>query len=342
MVQEPNSNNAEQDASHVSVITRNFQAVRSNPEGNNDSVMGRSQPSSELASNSRVNLTSTEAAMLASASNVLGGSSEIRAALTEFATSAKALQGLLADNQQVHCFVCCASGNEVGNSKPTLELFTIVSELFHKALCSGNVGMSVTSQILRDAFIFADRSIKRRTPAAQMQRDSVRTKLPMPNFTLPGWFPYSVSRKTNDVTESAPTRTVYLFCRERVMREILKLDTNEIADVYATFFKALSDKGHTIRLVPKSITYSRLTPPYLRVPVVFMHGLQRSRSLPFTQRVLPNKNQIREKNGKVLGAAILDVWMKNEPSTKGLLLSLFQSKRIQIPRYRLVLIFFPR
>ena len=47
-------------------------------------------------------------------------------------------------------------------------------------------------------------------------------------------------------------------------------------------------------------------------------------------KVLPNKNQIRERNRKVLDAAILTTWFKRERSTNAFLAYLFRKFHVQI------------
>ncbi len=62
-----------------------------------------------------------------------------------------------------------------------------------------------------------------------------------------------------------------------------------------------------------------------------MYEPQRSRSLPFLLRKLPNKNQIREINGKIIGAVILDPWMKKDQYSGILLAAMLRNSNITVP-----------
>lgn len=107
-------------------------------------------------------------------------------------------------------------------------------------------------------------------------------------FTLPTCFRYN--RDENDNVESyvGNKRPIYLFYRENIIDEIMKLDTSILASVYAKFFENLWKKGLQLQLMSKSTVCSRLTPPYLKKPVLFMYRPRQSCSLPFLLRTLPN------------------------------------------------------
>ena len=76
--------------------------------------------------------------------------------------------------------------------------------------------------------------------------------------------------------------------------------------------------------------YSKLTPLHLRKMFVLMYGSQNSCSLPFLLGTLPNKNKIREKNGKIHGAVILNVRMQKEHSPCIILSSMLQGRVVNI------------
>ena len=97
-------------------------------------------------------LTSTEAQMTEETGNHLGGSKEVRQALVQLVQSAKELQNLLRDDDEAHCFVTCKSSSGLRTSDQKLELFTLSSRLFHKALLSDGLRKGVTIQALRDVF----------------------------------------------------------------------------------------------------------------------------------------------------------------------------------------------
>jgi len=269
---------------------------------------------STTASTDTARISPTQAAMIQEAGTAVGGSPEIRCALNEFARAANRLQQVLPAGSEVHCFI-----SEVPNNDGAMHLYTLVSATFHKALEASSRGSIIVSHAIRDAFLLARRSIQNMAqPASEVQEVQER-----PEFTLPEWFPWN---RASEGTELAPRPIRYIFCRENVMREFQMLDINELAYVYATFFQALWAEGHKKRLVASNVTYAKMTPPWLRHSVTFMHGANRSFSLPFVLRVLPTKNQIRRRNGKLLGAAILDTWMKFDESSVPFILSVLREK----------------
>ena len=290
----------------------------------------------------RMNLTAAEASSVNEAGSTLNASTELQTALMDFARSAKVVQSLLDNGSQVHCFVSCTPNVEVGNSREPFSLYTIVSDLFHTALRTDNLGSRVTSHALRDAFLVASRATQITRQVAGHEQGLVRnpvsssaqpTPVPIssstPAFELPTWFPY-VPPSTAEARREQVDRNTYILCSENVMKGLTNLGVDTLADLYATFFQSLWEKGYSQRRVTKKIVYSKLTPPYLRMPVVFMHGPHRSISLPFTQKVLPSKNQIRERNGKILGAAILATWLKRESCTAEYLAHLLCSRNVLV------------
>lgn len=259
--------------------------------------------------------SSVELAMVNEATNAFGGSDGIRAGLNDLVRSAHNLKAILPEGSDVHCFI---SGKKMNSEE--VHLFTLVSSTFHEALSSIRIGSTIVSQAIRDVFLLArqsNRDVAVRAPPVQTETRAV------PDVVVPEWFPWSQIR-ADDVTATRPT---YIFCRERIMSEFRQLDINQVAHIYSTFFQALWAKGYEEGRVMKNANYAKLTPPWLRKPVTFMHGANRSMSLPFVLRVLPNKNQIRHRNGKVLASAILDAWMKNDPTAIPFITHLIRQKR---------------
>ena len=141
-------------------------------------------------------------------------------------------------------------------------LFTLVSNLFHKALISSELGRSITTQALRDVFFIAKRSLEANSRTRSTSVHFLRSTSPEVPFTLPTWFRYNPSEIHESASSTEPNRPTYIFCRESVVNEIMKLNTSTLANVYATFFKSLREKGQRMHLVSKSMVYSKLTPPY--------------------------------------------------------------------------------
>ncbi len=248
-------------------------------------------------------ITTIEAAMVSGAGSALGGSVELRKELVRFLNASKSLQSMLPPGSDVQCFVTW-SQNNFSNESSALELFTLVSALFHDALRSNNEGANITVQALRDVFFIAKQSSSS-TRKSSLVRTSTRATTATPSYTIPEWFPFVPTVESSSETA---VRSTSISCRLNIMRSMLALETNILAELYASFFKAFWSKAYDSKskLVGKKIVYSKLTPPFLRVHVVFIHGSNSKLSLAYTNKVLPSKNKIRERNGKVLGAAILD------------------------------------
>ena len=166
------------------------------------------------------------------------------------------------------------------------------------------MGANVTSHALRDVFQIARISVANKLPGGIETRAT-----PCVSFSLPDWFTLNARRNLDTISNE---RTSYILCRNNVIQKLMSIDVNELASIYANFFKNLWNKGYSTKLCGKQIIYAKLTPPYLRERVICMHGPRRSISFPYLQKTLPSKNKIREKNGKILEAAILDTWMRKE------------------------------
>jgi len=157
-------------------------------------------------------------------------------------------------------------------------------------------------QALRDTFLIAHRVADGRfygDPATPPQ-DTWTLK-------LPPWFP------STDATAATQNHgPQFIFCRHNVIEEIGRIGVKKLANVYSQLFTALWDLGRRNKRVSGRITYADMTPPWLRGNVIFIHGENRNASIPFTLKVLPTKNQIKEKNYKFIGKAILDTILRKE------------------------------
>ena len=64
---------------------------------------------------------------------------------------------------------------------------------------------------------------------------------------------------------------------------------------------------------------------------MFLYSARKNNSFPFTQGGLSNKNGIREMNRKMLGAVLIDTWIREETSLTVILVSLFRGQGIELP-----------
>ena len=74
-----------------------------------------------------------------------------------------------------------------------------------------------------------------------------------------------------------------------------------------------------------------MTLPWLRAPVVFKYGKNRTISLPFDNCVLPNKNQVEARGDKILAAAIIDNWKRNGLTVTECIRSALLDSNIELP-----------
>ena len=69
-----------------------------------------------------------------------------------------------------------------------------------------------------------------------------------------------------------------------------------------------------------------------------MNTPKRNLSYPFGAGVLPNKNRVREKGGKFLAAAVLNVWVTQEPQSHAYLIYLLKERRITLHKISRVIV----
>lgn len=109
------------------------------------------------------------------------------------------------------------------------------------------------------------------------------------------------------------TRT-NIICPSEVMAQLSKLDGKSVTEIYGQMFTAIWKKGHEKKLVTGRIIYARITPPWLRVPVVFLYGQNNNESTIFALRRLPTKSEIREAGNHNLSLSVLATFLRIEIS----------------------------
>ncbi len=189
--------------------------------------------------------------MLEAAGNAPDGTTEIRTTLARLAKAAKDLQALLNNGSEVHCLVSSSSSsNETKNANES-EWYPIVLSLLQKAFHSDEIGQNATTQALRYLFLITHRASAMQETSPNETSGTTRTIQPSFQFTLPPWSPYNRGVYEDSKTEKRQTSSTYLFCRESIVNQLMKLDTSTLANMYADFFNKLSNKVQLLRLVPK-------------------------------------------------------------------------------------------
>jgi len=251
--------------------------------------------------------------MFSAALNAMGNSEGLNKKMDKFMEAAMELQNELPQGANLHCFITCPLRTSATESSES-SLFPLVSRLFHSALHASRRGSAVAGQALRDAFLIAHRvSHEHGYYAPRAEEISLAQPQSEGLLSFPDWFPAGHS-EANESSNLVSANPQYIFCRHDVMTDIGSLGIHKIADIYTDLFTALWEKGRTNGEVTGRLTYSRMTPPWLRHNVIFIHGQNRNASLPYTLRVLPKKKQIKDKNFKFIGRAILDTILRREES----------------------------
>ena len=84
----------------------------------------------------------------------------------------------------------------------------------------------------------AKRAVAVDDSAEVAHEQSIRTpRLSIVPFPLLTWFPYSKNGNVDSDSNRQQHRPTYLFFRESVVNEIMKLETNTLVGVYAKFSK---------------------------------------------------------------------------------------------------------
>jgi len=93
------------------------------------------------------------------------------------------------------------------------------------------------------------------------------------------------------------------------------LSTPVLVSIYGDFFNYIWNISKKDRGWKGRIVYEKLTPPWLRGHVVFLHGPNSNHSIPFQYGVLPRKGSLKDRSQKIIGSAILALWLEKEPTT---------------------------
>ena len=272
--------------------------------------------------------------------------------LRNFTIAAKALQDALATGAEWHCFATLTDPE-------TLAAFPLFTRLWNAALDSRRKGAKFARDAFCDAVLVAQGVSKEPItqyrianaltrpilPAGVMddhaQKRRKITEVPVPvNMVLPAWFPYDVDSipqlPTLPPNGSRVPKTVHID--EPTFAHIHRLNSQELANVYSTFFRGLwarecqlckSDAAFRHK-ISGSIVYLKLTPEWLREEVTFVRGNNLDFGFPFTMRELPIKNVIRARDNKRIGCAILTEWLTRREACCDYLLALLASRGMRI------------
>ena len=307
------------------------------PEVSETERPGQQNQSTSQAADQDVSLTEVESAMIAKLTGNLENNPTLTNAMRQYFLSGKRIQELLPSGYELHCIVTAPSERaRVNDNVRSEEVFPVLSKLFHSAFNTANVGSSFATLALCDAFKVS-RKVVRDASLLQPQIERMSgtnvgvavASRGVPEMPLPLWFP-SAAYTLNSRSELHQPRT-QLHCHPEFMNELQRLGINNLADICARFFMAIWAVGHSRGLVYKAIKYTRMTPGWLRQPVVFMNAPKRNVSYPFEAGALPNKSRVRERGGKTLAAAVLNVWITKEPDSLPYLRYLLGLKSISIP-----------
>ena len=146
---------------------------------------------------------------------------------------------------------------------------------------------------------------------------------------LPPWFPWN--GRSEDAMDFQSSTQAQIVCQKEVMNVLTHCTVKKISDAYATFFTKLWSNAFQQHLVPKQVSYSALTLPWLREQIFFMHGTSRNVPIPFSRRSLPTKHQVREYGQKALACAIMDTKIQRESESATELLGVLSRAGIQLP-----------
>ena len=141
---------------------------------------------------------------------------------------------------------------------------------------------------------------------------------------------YSSSARKPDKLP-AERATEYITCWDDVISNLAALESTSHSKIYSKIFNTRWREGAKFQNLAGQISYSKMTPLWLRTPVVLKYGTNRTVSLPFANCVLSNKNQIIASGDKILSAAIIDTWMRNEATVTEYIWSALLDWTIELP-----------
>lgn len=266
--------------------------------------------------------TKTQQAMADAAIRSFGGGDSIGKKVYDFIRAANELQTELRGIGKVHCFLSCTPENSTSQCG-SRNLVPVVSDLFHSALSISNPRSSIAGMAIRDAFLIAYRVANCQFPLSHQPGYTAAE----PNIQLPDWFPFSLSEMDNTPT----IRSQYIICRYEFMKTMEESGMQNVVQLYGELFARIWNTGREKKLVKGRISYARMTPPWLRNRVVFVHGQNRNVSSPFAAGKLPTKSEIRESGNKDLALAIIDTFLRKEKSVYEYLTFLLEKKGITVP-----------
>lgn len=148
----------------------------------------------------------------------------------------------------------------------------------------------------------------------------------VPRVELPDWFPWIESSQTNSVAE----RPRYIFCQHATMQKLENAGHSKITAIYGELVVEMWNTGRKQKRAKGRITYKHMTPTWLRRDIIFIYGPNRNYSIPFTQKRLPTKSEIRDMSNKNLAMAILSSFLSKEKSISSFLIALFRKSGIDI------------
>lgn len=252
----------------------------------------------------------------------LGDSNLLRHLMYNLVQAAIELQSAIAQKGNIHVFLSCAS-TESANAARDQNLYPVVSNLYHSALMASNSGSTVVAQAIRDAFLLARRVADGRY---NEQQRILRAGV-VPKIELPTWFPYSVPEHPT-AEESNP---VYVTCDHNIMKQLEKVGSKTVTDIYGQLITDLWNKGRDKKVVSGRITYARMTPPWMAKPVVFVHGSNQNSSTAFNLLKLSTKSEIRDPSNRKLAMAIIATFFKLEKPLSLYLAYILRKNCIELP-----------
>ena len=115
------------------------------------------------------------------------------------------------------------------------------------------------------------------------------------------------------------------------MMRIENAGRKTLSKIYGQLFTQMWNEARKTKKVSGRIVYARMTPPWLRHNVTFVHGQNRNESTVFTSGKLPTKSEIREIGKATLAAAILTTFLQKEKEVHLFLTRLLQRNSIELP-----------
>jgi len=233
--------------------------------------------------------------MLAKVSETLHLDAEEKKLLDQFVLLSNQVDKILSGRGDMHCIIRMV---DCRNSPSKNAIAPLFSSVFLPALDRRSIASDSASHALADAFSVAKRAI-----------DIGWRKAMFPTqIDVPVWI-------SNPREEENPSGLRNITINNNLLVAIERLSISELISIYGEFFHYLWNICKTARGWRSGIVYGKLTPPWLRGDVVFLHGPNQSNSIPFIHGELPRKGLLKDKSQKIVGSAILALWLEKETST---------------------------